>query len=130
MLFRLCVWNLASGLLQIEHKLEKWQWHHSLPTWRHYQICFVINTVLFLLASLVTSPNFMSITSLVLELCQFTFISDWPEIRKSEIPPSAFCPVSRDRGQLGISHLAWMSLIKLTKCYKMPGSQLLPFLSY
>ena len=42
--YRLCVRNLASGFLQIDHKLEKWQWRHNLPTWRHRQIfwlCFV-----------------------------------------------------------------------------------------
>ena len=38
---------------------------------------------LFLLSSLVTGPSFMSISSLVLELWQFSFIRDWPEIRKS-----------------------------------------------
>ena len=34
--------------------------------------------VLFLLSSLVTCPSFMSISSLVLELWQFSFIRDWP----------------------------------------------------
>ena len=47
------------------------------------------NVVLFLSSSLVTGLSFMSISSLVMELWQFTFIRDWPEIRKSEIPP--FC---------------------------------------
>ena len=41
---------------------------------------------LFFLSSLVIGPSFMSISSLVLELWQFTFIKDWPETRKSEIP--------------------------------------------
>ena len=52
------------------------------------------DVVLFLLSGLVTGPSFMSISSLVLELWQFSFIRDWPEIRKSEIPPSEFCPIS------------------------------------
>ena len=43
--------------------------------------------VLSLLSSLVTGPRFMSISSLVLELWQFSFVRDWPEIRKLEIPP-------------------------------------------
>ena len=74
------------------------------------------DVVLFLLSSLVTGPSFMSISSLVLELWQFSFIRDWPEIRKSEIPPSEFCPISGDWGKLGIPNLARMSLMK---CYWM-----------
>ena len=70
----------------------------------------------FLLSSLVTGPSFMSISSLVLELWQFPFIRDWPEIRKSEIPPSEFCPISGDWGKLWIPNLARMSLIE---CYWM-----------
>ena len=66
----------------------------------------------FLLSSLVTGPSFMSIPSLVLELWQFWFIKDWPEIQKFEIPQSGFWPISGDWGQLGIPHLASMSLIK------------------
>ena len=38
----------------------------------------------------------MSISSLVLELLQLSFIRDWPEIWKSEIPPSEFFPVSEE----------------------------------
>ena len=70
--------------------------------------------VLFFLSSLVTGLSFMSILSLVLELWQFSFIRDWPEIRKSEIPPSEFCPISGDWGKLWIPNLARMSLIE---CY-------------
>ena len=40
----------------------------------------------------------------------FTFISDWPESRKKEIPPSEFCPTSGDWGELGI--LAEIALMK------------------
>ena len=74
------------------------------------------DVVLFLLSSLVTGPSFMSISSLVLELWQFSFIRDWPEIRKSEIPPSEFCPISGDWGKLWVPNLARMSLIE---CYWM-----------
>ena len=70
------------------------------------------DVVLFLLSSLVTGPSFMSISSLVLKLWQFSFIRDWPEIRKSEIPPSEFCPISGDWGKLWIPNLARMSPIK------------------
>ena len=44
MFYRLCVWNPASRLLQIGCKLEKWQWRHNFPTWRHCQFfwhCFL-----------------------------------------------------------------------------------------
>ena len=109
---RLCVWNPASGLLQIGQKSKKWQWRHNFPTWRHRRTFF--DVVLFLLSSLVTGPSFMSISSPVLELWQFSFIRDWPEIRKSEIPPSEFCPISGDWGELWIPNLARMSLIE---CY-------------
>ena len=69
--------NPASGLLQICRKLEKWQWRHNLLTWRHRQF---FDVILLLLSSLVSGPSFMGISSMVLELWQFTFIRDWPEI--------------------------------------------------
>ena len=43
--------------------------------------------VLFLLLSLVIDPGFLSVSSLVLELSQFSDVRDWPEIRNSEITP-------------------------------------------
>ena len=52
----------------------------------------------------------------VLELWQFSFIRDWPEIRESEIPPSEFCPIPGDWDKLWIPNLAQMSLIE---CYWM-----------
>ena len=76
----------------------------------------IFDVVLFLLSSLVTGPSFMSISSLVLELWQFSFIRDWPEIRKSEIPPSEFCPISGDWDKFWIPNLARMFLIE---CYWM-----------
>ena len=81
----------------------------NILTWCHRQF---FDVALFLLSSLVTGPSFMSISSLVLELWQFSFIRDWPEIRKSEIPPSEFCPISWDWGKLWITNLAQMSLMK------------------
>ena len=73
---------------------------------------FFFYAVLFLLSILVTRSSFMSISSLVLELWQFPFIRDWPEIRKSEIPPSEFYPIFGDWGQLWIPNLVRMFLIK------------------
>ena len=74
------------------------------------------DVVLFLLSSLVTGRSFMSISSLVLELRKFSFIRDWPEIRKWEIPPSEFCPISGDWGESRVPNLARISLIE---CYWM-----------
>ena len=51
------------------------------------------DAVFFLLSNLVTGPSFRSISSLVLELWQFSFIRDWPETRNLEIgntPPWGF----------------------------------------
>ena len=72
------------------------------------------DVVLFHLSSLVTGPSFMSISSLVLELWQFSFIKDWPEIQKSEILRSESCPISGEWGELWIPHLARMFVIE---CY-------------
>ena len=38
----------------------------------------------------------MSISSLVLELWQFSFLTDWPQIHRSEISPSLNCPIPGD----------------------------------
>ena len=72
------------------------------------------DVVLFPLSILVIGPSFMSISSLFLELSQwqFSFISDWPEIRKLEKPPSEFYPISGDWGKLRIENLARISVIK------------------
>ena len=63
-------------------------------------------------SNLVAGPSFMSISSLVLELWQFSFIRDWPEIPKLEIPTSEFFPISGDWSKVRIPNLARMSLIK------------------
>ena len=94
---------------------------------RHDVIVNFFDVVLFLLSSLVNGPSFISISLLVLELWQFTFISDWPEILKSEIPSSEFFQISGDWSKLEIPNLALMSRQNVTKCCKMPGLQLLPF---
>ena len=73
------------------------------------------DVVFLLLSSLVTGLSLMSVSSVVLELRYISFIRDWPEIRKPEILPSEFCPISRSWGKLGIPNSARMSLIK---CYR------------
>ena len=72
--------------------------------------------LLFLLWNLVTGSSFLSISSLILELRQFSFIRDWLEIQKSETPPSEFWPISGDWAKLGIPNLARMPLIKCQGC--------------
>ena len=44
---------------------------------------------------------------------KLSFITDWPEIWKSEIPSSGFCAISRDRGELRISALVRMFFNKM-----------------
>ena len=89
---------------------------NDVTIFRHDVNVNFFDVVLFLLSSLVTGPSFMSMSSLVLELWQFSFKRDWPEIRKSEIPLSEFCPIFGDWGELSIPNLARMSLIE---CYWM-----------
>ena len=76
----------------------------------------IFEVFLFLLSSLVTGTSFISVSSVVLELWQFSFIRNWPEIRKSETPPSEFCPISGDWDKLWVPNLARMSLME---CYWM-----------
>ena len=83
---------------------------------RYDVIINFFDIVLFLLSNLVTGPSFMSISSPVLELWQFSFIRDWPESRKLEIPLSEFCSVSGDWDKLWILNLARVSLLE---CYWM-----------
>ena len=68
------------------------------------------HVVLFLLSILVTGLSFISISLPVLELWEFSFIRDWPEIQKSEIPQSEFRPISPVWGKLQIPNLARLSL--------------------
>ena len=77
---------------------------------------FFFDVFFFLQSNLVTGPSFMSILSLLLELWQISFIGDWPEIWKLEIPASESFPITGDWGKLWIPILARMSLIE---CYWM-----------
>ena len=83
---RLCIWNPPSGLLQIDQKSKKMTmpsyFFDMTSAYKYFDV------ILFLKSSLVIAPSFMSISSLVLELWQFSFKRDCPEIRKLGIPPS------------------------------------------
>ena len=72
------------------------------------------DVVSFLLSNLVNGPSFMSISSLVLELWQFPFTRDWPEIRNSEMPPSEFSAIYRVWCWLRMQNVVRISLMK---CY-------------
>ena len=74
--------------------IEKMRLASQFANMRSSPIFF--DVILFLFSNLVTGPSFMSISSLILELWEFTFIRDWREIWKSEIPPSEFCSISGD----------------------------------
>ena len=92
-------------------------WCQNFLIWRHRQFFFFYFGV-FLLPSVVTGTSFMSVSLLVRELWQFSIIRDWPEIRKSEIPPSEFLPISGDWAKSGIPNLTQIRM-SLMKCYWM-----------
>ena len=71
-----------------------------------------LDDALFFLSSLVTGSSFMSLSFLFLEFWQFLLIKDWTDIKKLEIPPSEFVPISGDWGELEIPNLARTSLLK------------------
>ena len=102
---------LGCSKLAINQKTD-----NDVITCRHDIILNFFVVAIFLLSSIVTGSTFMSISLLVLELWQFSFMRDWPEIRNLEITPSEFFPISEDWGELGLPNLAWMSVMK---CYWM-----------
>ena len=81
----------------------------------------IINCFVFL-SSLVTGPSFMSISLLVLELWQFSFIRDWPEIWKSEIHP-----VSGDWSMMKMPNFANFSNKMLLNVAKYQGYSIYHF---
>ena len=78
---------------------------------QHDVIVSFFNVVLFCLSSLVSGSSFMSMSSLFLELWQFSVISDWPEIWKLEIPMTEFFPI--DWWELETLNVAPMSPDKM-----------------
>ena len=106
--------NYASGIPDCSKLVVNRKNDNDVKICSHDVIIKFFDVILYLLSSLVTGPSFMSRSSLVLESWQFSSIGDWPEIRKSKIPPSEFCPISGDWSKLGIPNLARMAL---RKCY-------------
>ena len=83
-----------------------------------------------IIVNFISGPSFMSISLLALELWQFLFINDWPEIQKSEIRLPEFFLISRDWGDLGIPfgrHVSNEKLLNAAKCqdYSFYRSELL-----
>ena len=74
---------------------------NGVTIWHHDVIIKFCWSFLCLLWILFAGSSFLSRSALVLELWQFSFIREWSEIRKSEIPPSEFCPISGDWGVSG-----------------------------
>ena len=96
----------------LELVVNRKKFNDLLIFWRDVIVKF-LEVVLFLLSCSVTGPSLMSISSLVLELCQFSYIKDSSKIWKSEIPSSEFSLIYGDWGEFEIPSLAQMSLIKL-----------------
>ena len=102
--YRPCMWNLASELLQICHKSEKWQWHHNMVTWCHCQIfwCCLFSLIKFNYWFLEFWKNFVY-KGLTRNL-EIGYTSVW------------LLPNMWNLGELGIVNLARISLMK---CYWM-----------
>ena len=105
----LCLQNPASRLLQIGQKPKKWQWRQNSLTRRQHQffLCCFVSLVKFSYwckfhVSIVTGFEIMTIS----------FIREWPEIWKSEIPWSEFFPISGDWAKSWIPNLVQMFVIE------------------
>ena len=78
-MYRPCVRNIASRWLQIDHN---WKKDNDFTICQQDVVVNFFDVAVFPLSSLVTGPNFMSISWLVLELRQFLFMKVWQEIWK------------------------------------------------
>ena len=63
-----------------------------------YIIVKFLFIAMIFLSSLVSGPSFMSISLLVLELWQFSFLKDWPEIQELDIPLSKLLNAAKCQG--------------------------------
>ena len=114
------LWNQASELLQIGHKLEKWQWRPNLPTWPHHQFLFwrFVSQVKFSYyskfhANIITDSRVMTI---------FLYKGLTRNLKIGNIPIWVLPNIWR---------LGWDRDTKfgtnVTECCKMPGLQLVPY---
>ena len=96
--YRLCVRNPTPRLLKIVHKVEKWQWRHKWPTWRHRQSFF---------------DGFLFLLLLVQASCQYHhWVKSYDNVFYKELIINQKTPPS----ELGIPNLTQMFLMK---CYWM-----------
>ena len=98
-----------------------WKNYYDVTIFRHDVIIIFFDIVSFLLSLLVNSPSFMSISSLVLELWQLSFIKDWSEIRKSEKPSSKLFSTCAGCCGFEIPNLAHVSNKMLLNAEKWQG---------
>ena len=82
-----------------------WKNDSDIRIYQHGVTVKFFDVAMFLLSYLVTDPSFMSISLVVLEFWQLSFVRDWPEIPKLEIPSSEFFSTSGDWGELGIPNV-------------------------
>ena len=84
--------DYASGirLLDCSKLAINWENDNDVTICWHHLIVTFFDVALFLLSRLVTGPRFMTISALTLELWQFSFIKDWPEIRNRKYPVCVF----------------------------------------
>ena len=84
--------DYASGirLLDCSKLAINWKNDNDVTICWHHLIVTFFDVALFLLSRLVTGPRFMTISALTLELWQFSFIKDWPEIRNRKYPVCVF----------------------------------------
>ena len=120
-----CVWLPDCSKLAINRKND-----NDVTICWHDVIVNFSDVAMFLLSSFVTGPSFTSISLLALELQQFSFINDWTEIRKSKISRLSFAQCLET--MVSYEYQIWHKCLywNVTKCCKMLGLQLLPFLSY
>ena len=109
--YRLCVRNPASGLLQIGHKSEKWQWRQNLLTWRRRSFFWRW------FVSLVKFSYWFKFHVNIIAGSRVMTISFYKRLaRNPKIGNTSVWVLTNIWGELEIPNLARMSLMK---CYKM-----------
>ena len=125
--YRLCVRNPASGLLQIGCKFKKWQWRHNFLPWRHRYFFWLY------LVSLVNLCYWSKIHVSIITVSGITTISFYKVLTKNpefgNNPVWVFPNIWRLQRVRNTKFDTNVSN-KMLECYKMPGLQFLPFLSY
>ena len=90
--------------------INRKKWRHNC--WYNVFVNF-LDVVVFLILSLLTCLSFMSISLLVMELWQFSFIRDWSEIWEIEISCLIFGRNLKTGASLGCQN--WQEYIRVKK---------------